>query len=138
METFGDEQPVLAIRGRGKCENGGCSLRFPRRDASWDALLDAVAGRSRVEWRIDGYLRDDNEIERQTLLLVVVGRTTTGRILVSMHPLSEPDRTMQVRLTPDTAQMLSRAMATEDHRARRLLVLETLRHGLEANNVRER
>jgi antirestriction protein ArdC len=128
VETFGNEHPVLAVRG---ANNGGCSLRFDERDAAWRALTDAVAGKGRVESRMAGYVRDANEVERHAQLSVVVGRTTTGRILISMYPLLEPDKTVQVRLTREAAALLARAMETNNHRQRKALVFEALHHDME-------
>jgi antirestriction protein ArdC len=125
VETFGDEHPVLAIRSR---SNGGCSLRFDVRDSAWKALSEAVGGKGTVESHMAGFVRDGNEVERRANMLVVVGRTTTGRILISMHPLLEPNKTMQVRLTRDAADMLSRAMETKNHKQRKALVFEALHH----------
>lgn len=127
VETWGDEHPVLAIRNT---NNGGCSLRFDLRDSAWKALSEAVGGKGRVESTMDGFLRDANEIERRAHLVVVVGRTTAGTILISMQPLLEPAKTMQVRLTRESADMLARAMGTNNHRQRKALVFEALHHDM--------
>jgi antirestriction protein ArdC len=128
VETFGNEHPVLAVRG---ANNGGCSLRFDERAAAWMAFVDAVAGNGRVETRAAGYVRDANEVERHAQLFVVVGRTTSGRILISMQPLSEPGKKTQVILSRETASVLSRAMRSDDHRQRKALVFATLQHEIE-------
>ena len=139
IETWGDDHPVLAIRGLGRDKNGGCSLRFDSRDAAWQDLCKAVAGKERVETRMLGFFRDNNEVERHADMLVVVGRSaTTARILVSMLPLAEPDCIMQVRLTRETAERLAKAMTTVDHRARKRLVLEALRNDLEVTHEHSR
>lgn len=139
IETWGNDHPVLAIRGAGRNKNGGCSLRFDERDAAWHELCQAVAGKGRVEARLSGFVRDGNEVERHSDMLVVIGRSaTTGRVLVSMLPLAEPDRIMQVRLTRETAERLAKAMMTADHRARKGLVLDALRNDIEMTHDHSR
>ncbi|MDP9024064.1 MAG: hypothetical protein M3N13_01650, partial [Candidatus Eremiobacteraeota bacterium] len=132
IETWGDEHPVLAIR---QGNNGGISLRLEERDETWKAIQSAIAGQERVEITLDGFVRDANEVERRTSLVVVVGRTNAGRILISVHPLAEPDRTMQVRLSRESADYLARAMELTDYRQRKLLVFEALHEDMEITNA---
>jgi len=132
-ETWGDDQPSLALRR--EPGNGGVCIRFNHRDDAWSALVSAVAAESHVETTIDGYVRDQNEVERHVRMRVVIGRMQrSDRILVALHPLG-PDagKGITLRLDRDDARALSWAMAANDASRRRMLVFDAQRMRLDAH-----
>lgn len=131
-ETWGDDQPSLALRK--EPGNGGVRIRFDRRDDAWRALVSAVAGESHVETTLDGYVRDQNEVERHVRMRVVIGRMQRGdRVLIALHPVG-PDagKGITLRLDRDDARALSWAMATNDASRRRMLVFDAQRIRIDA------
>ena len=135
-ETWGEHHPNLAIRHR---NNGGCRLRFDDRSAEgWNRLIQAVRGGTPVRANLNGWLRDANEVERGTTLLVSAGRSKSGGIIIEMLPLLEPDHAMKVTLSREAADVLARAMEVTRATSRKTLVVEALQHDLEIANERTR
>lgn len=138
IETWGEDHPVLAIRA--PSTHRRVAVWLEARSSDWARFAAAIRDGERYETHMEGKVRPGLSGERAANIHVFIGRTTSGRILISLRPLDRADGdAAQVRLPPEAAHRLGIAMAQCDHRTRRALVFDALReHTEEIVNVRNR
>ena len=138
IETWGDQHPVLAIRA--PSTHRRVAVWLDTRSSQWARLAAAIRDCERYEMHMEGKVRSGLSGERAANIHVFIGRTTSGRILISLRPLDRADGdAAQARLLPEAAHRLGIAMGERDHRARRALVFDVLHEQTEEIvNVRTR
>ncbi len=129
IETSGDRNPVLEISDS-ETQNR-ITVTLDERSAAWQRLATAIERGEKYEGILPSAIGND--------IKIIVGRTVTGRVALSLSPLGRENETMVVRLDHEDTHHLAKAMRETTNQARRGVVYDALReHVTELENAHER